>query len=288
MRPSVDELEKLEKIKEVEYDLDRFRGLVERVDERANGVMYLSGALAAVTIALLTFVMKNLEIAPESLITDYRFFVISLGVSSFLSMLALFFSIFSIYPKPFNVNASAKKDNRGIFKKEVPDDYLFSIEDGEFKKKIENDLNTILEILKKRFLEKGFPLSDEFRFQKEKKGRKFHFIYKNKWVITDKEMKFYIRKKKGKLDIYRDGIISFESRFSLEKPTYAKVKEMWQNMAMDQLLNLRIAVLHGQMLAVVRKYTRLRWALIFLTVSVLSLFISLLPLISKFIPGLVC
>ena len=91
-------------------------------------------------------------------------------------MLALFFSIFSIYPKPYNV--SAKKDNRGILKEQVMDEYLFSIEDGELEKKLENDLNTISEILKERFREEGFPLSKEFRFPEEKKGRKFNFIYK--------------------------------------------------------------------------------------------------------------
>ena len=67
---------------------------------------------------------------------------------------------------------------------------MFSIDTGA-----ENDLNEniIPENLKDRFKTKGFPLSDNATVTKEKE---------NKWVISDKERTYIIRREEGELNIY--------------------------------------------------------------------------------------
>jgi hypothetical protein len=90
----------------------------------------------------------------------------------------------------------------------------------------------------------------------------------------------------GKSDIilkFSDGYkakISFESILKIIEGPGAKVSaESCQNMNTDEILYYRCAVLHGQKLAVVRKYNWLRGALSFLVLSVPFLCISLLFLV---------
>ena len=194
-------VDKLEKIREIEYDLDRIRSLVERVDERANGVMYASGALAIFYVTLLTLITK-LDIDLELLVDNHLFFVVFLFFSSLWSIFAFVLSIVSIYPIPFNF-APPKVDKEGVGT---------SSKDG-----------TKREII-------------------------FEPIFKLKLKM-------------------------------IKNPNLVKSAESCQNMNINKILYDKCAVLHGQKLAVVRKYNWLRWALIFLGLSVVFLFISPLSLV---------
>jgi hypothetical protein len=80
---------------------------------------------------------------------------------------------------------------------------------------------------------------------------------------------------------FRDGTkmkITFEPILKklITDPIPEESAESCQNMNIDEILYYKCAVLHGQKLAVVRKYNSLRFALTFLTLSVLFLFISFL------------
>lgn len=317
MRCKVD---KLEKIRQIEYDLDRIRSLVERVDERANGVMYASGALAMFYVALLALMANDIDL--ELLVANPSPFVFLLFLSSVCSMVAFVLSIFSIYPIPFNVVH--------------PETFLFCWDNvpGEDWNRLRNFLRDDLNIGwvenvtipqkdgHKIIRISNYENSDEITIKKKKKKAILKIrdgrtqTYKLK---VDDKLNIYGRTKgkKGKttsenfkegggtsskskiLEIleFRDGTkmeIIFEPRFKskskmIEKPNPEESAESCQNMNVDKILYFKCATLHGQKLAVVRKYNWLRWALIVLTVSVVFLFvIPVLCLISEFIPGLVC
>ena len=97
--------------------------MIERIDDRTNGIMYSSGALAAFIISFLFFVLKYLNINLGVLVTNHLLvcFVILLFLSLIFSMTALVISIVSIYPIPFNVDKSKPKEKNGK-KKDFTDD----------------------------------------------------------------------------------------------------------------------------------------------------------------------
>ena len=218
-------VDKVERIRQIEYDLDRIRSLVERVDARAYGVMYWSGVLAAFYISLYLFVTKSLNITLKLLVADLTLFAVCLFFSSLFTMLAFVMSVTSIYPLPFDVHVDGPKGKKG---------------------------QTTLENLKK----------------------------------PQKTLK-YVSKvdKEGNSEFleFRDGSkveILFESKLKkIDDPNAEESAESCQNMNTDEILYYRCGVLHGQKLAVVRKYNSLRWALKFLVLSVFFLFISLLSIV---------
>lgn len=308
MRPYVD---KLEKIRQIEYDLDRIRGLVERVDERANGVMYASGALALFYVGLLTLITE-LDI---DLVANNSVFVVFLFFSSICSMSAFLFSIVSIYPIPFNVVP--------------PETFLFCWDNvpGEDWNRLQSYLRDDLNLgwVKNPKIQKNGDKiirisnnenSDEITIKKKKKKAILKIrdgrtqTHKLKVKKENDTLNIYGRTKgkngkttlenfkegdgtssKSKILEFRDGTkweITFEPILKIEKPDPIYSAKSCQKMNVDKIMYFKCATLHGQKLAIVRKYSLLRWALISLTLSVVFLFCSFLWPTAEFILSLVC
>ena len=223
-------VDKVERIRQIEYDLDRIRSLVERVDARAYGVMYWSGVLAAFYISLYLFVTESLNKNLRLLVADLTLFAVCLFVSFLFTMLAFVMSVISIYPLPYEVNVKGPKVKKG---------------------------KTTLENVKKP--QKTFKCVSKENKEGNGTSNKSEFLE------------------------FRDGYkveILFEPKIKkIVVQTAEKSVETCQNMNINKILYDRCGTLHGQKLAVVRKYNWLRWALIFLVLSVVFLFISSLSLV---------